>query len=402
MPVFEYVAIDASGKKSKGIIEADSAKQVRQQLRGSQLSPIEVNESSQSESTKAVFHRDKLSVSAVALITRQIATLIAAGQPIESSLQAVAKQSHKNAVKKVLLAVRSKVLEGYSLSDALNEYPRVFNKMYSATVHAGEQSGILATVMLRLADYMESKQALQQKTKIALIYPVLLTVVSIILVAGLLTFVVPQIVQVFEGFDQELPQVTQMLISVSEFFQNHGLVTIGLIFVCTIAFQQLLKLDWFVVIWDRFLLSLPFLRHLIILSNSARYSRTLSILVSSGVPALEAMEISSEVVINTEIKQSVVTASETVREGGKISDSLEKTGYFSPLVVQLVANGESSGKLGEMLERSAQTEENEFEGITAMFIGLFEPGMILLMGGVVLVIVLAILLPIFDMNDLIQ
>lgn len=402
MPVFEYQAFDPAGKKKKGVLEADTAKQVRQQLRSTQLSPVSVALVEQSEQQTSVFNRDKLNVTTIALITRQIATLIAAGQPVESTLSAVAKQAHKNNVKKILLAVRSKVLEGYSMSEAMNEYPRVFNKMYCATVHAGEQSGILDVVMLRLADYMESKQALHQKTKLALIYPVLLTVVSIILVSGLLTFVVPEIIQVFDGFDQELPAITLMLISLSDFFKNYGLHLIIFIIAFALLFNKLLEVTWFSRFWDKTLLKLPFINYLIKLSNSARYSRTLSILVSSGVPALDAMVISAEVVLNNEIKSAVLLACEKVREGGKISDALEETSFFSPLMIQLVSNGESSGRLGEMLERAALTEENEFEGVTAMFLGLFEPGMILLMGGAVMMIVLAILLPIFDMNDLLQ
>ena len=402
MPVFEYKALDIKGKNKRGVLEADTAKQVRQHLRSSQLSPLSVEQIKEVNSVPTVFHRDRLNVTTIALITRQIATLIAAGQPVESTLYAVTKQAQKSTVKKILLAVRSKVLEGYSLSEAMNEYPNVFNKMYCATVHAGEQSGILDVVMLRLADYMESKQSLQQKTKLALIYPIVLTVVSIILVSGLLTFVVPQIIQVFEGFDQELPAITLMLIAVSEFFQNYGLYLLVALLVFSVLFQKLLTVAWFASLWDQFLLKIPLINHLVKLSNTARYSRTLSILVGSGVPALDAMTISAEVVLNTKIKKAVLIASEKVREGGKISDALEATTFFSPIMIQLVANGESGGRLGEMLERSAQTEENEFEGITAMFLGLFEPGMILVMGGAVMIIVMAILLPIFDMNDLLQ
>lgn len=400
MPVFEYQALDASGKKVKGLLEGDTAKQIRQQLRTSQLSPLEINEVKQNEQSASLFHNDRLNVATTSLITRQIATLIAAGQPVELALKAVAKQAQKNKVKKVLLAVRAKVLEGYALSEALNEYPNIFNAMYCATVHAGEQSGILDGVMLRLADYMESKQALQQKTKLAMIYPIILTVVSIVLVSGLLTFVVPSIIQVFEGFDQELPALTLMLIDVSDFFQDYGLYVFLGVFLLFTVFNQLLTIQFIRTLWDKLLLKLPFINYLIKLSNTARYARTLSILVSSGVPALDAMNTSVDVVSNTAIKNAILSACEAVREGGKISDALEATTYFNPLVIQLVTSGENSGRLGEMLERAAQTEENEFESITSMFLGLFEPGMILLMGGAVLVIVLAILLPIFDMNDL--
>ncbi len=403
MAAFEYIAFDGKGARKKGLIEADTAKQARQQLRGIGLTPMEIEVvSSQRDDSKGKVRRDKISVPVLSLITRQLATLISAGQPVESALYAVSQQTTKNQAKKILLAVRARVLEGYALSDALREFPRVFDAMYCASVHAGEQSGLLDQVMERLADFMESRQSLQQKTKLAMIYPVLLTVVSLLLVSGLLTFVVPQIIQVFEGFDQELPILTQWLIIISDFFKAHGLQVIIGIIVLSFAYGQLLKLAWARVLRDRILLRLPLISYLVRLSNTSRFTRTMSILVSSGVPALDAMHIATEVVTNSLIHKAVVKAAESVREGGSIAESLTRTGYFSPLVLQLIANGEASGKLGEMLERSAKAEESEFEGVTALFLGIFEPAMILVMGVVVLVIVLAILLPIFDMNDLIQ
>lgn len=403
MAAFEYLAFDARGARDKGLIEADTAKQARQQLRAMGLSPIEIDQvSSEQQSTRGKIHRDKINVPTLSLITRQLSTLISAGQPVESALYAVSKQTTKSQAQKVLLSVRARVLEGYALSDSLRAFPRVFDAMYCASVHAGEQSGLLDVVMERLADFMESRQSLQQKTKLALIYPVLLTVVSLLLVSGLLTFVVPQIIQVFEGFDQELPLLTQWLISISDFFKLHGLQVIISIVVISLAYGQLLKFSWIRQLRDKILLKLPMISYLVRLSNTSRFTRTMSILVSSGVPALDAMHISTEVINNSLIKHAVILAADNVREGGSISESLTRTGYFSPLVLQLVANGEASGKLGEMLERSAKAEESEFEGLTAVFLGIFEPAMILLMGVVVLIIVLAILLPIFDMNDLVQ
>ena len=403
MAAFEYLAFDEKGSGKKGLIEADTAKQARQQLRGIGLSPVEVDEvSNQQQSKGGRISRDKISVPVISLITRQLSTLISAGQPVESALYAVSQQTTKTQAKKVLLSVRARVLEGHALSDALREFPRVFDSMYCASVHAGEQSGLLDLVMERLADFMESRQSLQQKTKLALIYPILLTVVSLLLVSGLLTFVVPQIIQVFEGFDQELPILTQWLIIISDFFKDYGIQLFISIFILSFIYGQLLKLTWMRVLRDSFLLKLPMISYLVKLSNTSRFTRTMSILVSSGVPALDAMHISTEVVTNSLIQKSVIKAAEKVREGGSIYESLSSTGYFSPLVLQLISNGEASGKLGEMLERSAKAEESEFEGVTALFLGIFEPAMILVMGVVVMIIVLAILLPIFDMNDLIQ
>ena len=403
MGAFEYQAVGADGKNQKGLIEADTAKQARQQLRGMNLMPLQIDEVSAGVLNGQIkSRRDKINIATVALITRQIATLIGAGQPVESAYQAVSRQTQKNQAKRVLLAVRTKVLEGYPLSEALREYPRIFDRMYCASVHAGEQSGLLDLVMERLADYLEARQDLQRKTSLALIYPILLSVVAIILVAGLLTFVVPQIVQVFEGFDQELPVLTQWMIRLSDFIKAYGLHMMVGIVVLIITYNQLLKLDWFSLLRDQLLLRIPLVRYLVRLSNTARFTRTMSILVSSGVTAMDSMRISSEVILSQPIKNAVVKATERVREGEHISVALDHSGYFSPLVLQLIENGESSGKLGDMLERSAKAEENEFGGVTALFIGLFEPAMILIMGGVVMLIVLAILLPIFDMNDLLQ
>lgn len=403
MGAFEYQALDAEGKTRKGLIEADTAKQARQQLRGMSLMPLKIGEVSQTTLNGEIKSRgDKINVATVALITRQIATLVSAGQPVESAYYAVSRQTPKNRTKRVLLLVRAKVLEGFPLSEALKEFPHIFDSMYCASVHAGEQSGLLDVIMERLADYLEARQDIQRKTSQALIYPILLSVVVFALVAGLLTFVVPQIVQVFEGFDQELPLITQWLIAISDFSKAYGLhVLIGLAAII-LLYRQLLKIAWFSLLRDRILLAIPFVRYLVKLSNTARFTRTMSILVSSGVTALDSIRISAEVILSQPMKSSVVSAADRVREGEHISDALEQTGYFSPIVLQLIEIGESSGKLGEMLERSAKAEENEFTGITAIFIGLFEPAMILVMGLVVLAIVLAILLPIFDMNDLLQ
>ena len=402
MAAFEYQAVDANGKTQKGLIEADTARQARQQLRGMNLMPLEVGEVSSRESkTGELRRRDKINVQTLSLITRQLATLISAGQPIESAYHAVSRQTPKPAAKRVLLAVRARVLEGYALSDALREYPRIFDSMYCASVHAGEQSGLLDIVMERLADHMEARQDLQRRTGQALIYPILLSVVAFGLVSGLLTFVVPKIVQVFEGFDQELPIVTTWLIALSDFFKNYGLALIISVIVLSIVYSQLLKIPKFRVLRDRFYLHIPYVSYLVRLSNTSRFTRTMSILVSSGVTALDSMHISTEVINNQLIKAAVIKAAERVREGEHISVALENTGYFSPLVLQLIQIGEASGKLGDMMERSARAEENEFAAVTALFIGLFEPAMILVMGMVVLFIVIAILIPIFDMNELV-
>jgi general secretion pathway protein F len=402
VPAYEYQALNADGKNQKGLIEADTARHARQQLRGMNLMPVDISEvTGESNKNQLGSRRDRLSVAIVALITRQLATLISAGQPIESAYLAVSRQTNKQQAKRILLAVRSRVLEGFPLSDALREFPRVFDSMYCASVHAGEQSGLLDIVMERLADHMESRQEFQRKTGLALIYPILLSVVAFLLIGLLMTFVVPKIVQVFDGFDQALPPVTLLLISLSDFFKNHGVEMFIGIFIWSLIYRQLIKIHAFRSFRDRTRLRIPFVQYMVKLSNTARFTRTMSILVTSGVTALDAMRISTQVLDNISIHNAVSHAADRVREGEHISVALNRTGYFSPLVLQLVENGESSGKLGEMFERSAKAEESEFASVTSLFVGLFEPAMILTMGMVVLFIVIAILVPIFDMNELV-
>ncbi len=293
MSAFEYQAVDENGNNKKGLIEADTARQARSQLRGMGFMPLEINEVSNSTiEGKTRLKKDKLNVATVALITRQLATLIGAGQPIESAYNSVSQQTTKDVGKRVLLSVRTKVLEGYPLSEALRDYPRIFDSMYCASVHAGEQSGLLDIVMERLADYMEARQDLQRKTGLALVYPILLSVVAFALVTGLLTFVVPQIVQVFEGFDQELPILTQWLIQLSEFFKQYGVYLIVGVVLAWLVLSQLIKLPWMAMLRDRLLLKLPMIRFLVKLANTARYTRTMRILLSSGVTALASMRIS--------------------------------------------------------------------------------------------------------------
>ena len=293
MAAFEYQAIDGDGKTQTGLIEADTARQARQQLRGMSLMPLEIGEvTSRKSSGVGKAKRDKLNVATLSLITRQLATLISAGQPVESAYHAVSRQTPKPAAKHVLLAVRARVLEGFALSDALREFPRIFDSMYCASVHAGESSGLLDVVMERLADHMEARQDLQRRTGQALIYPILLSVVAFALVGALLTFVVPKIVQVFEGFDTELPLMTTWLIAISDFFKNYGIELFIAVILTMAIYSQLVKLPAFRLMRDRLYLKLPYVSYLVRLSNTARFTRTMSILVSSGVTALDAMHLS--------------------------------------------------------------------------------------------------------------
>jgi len=404
MAAFEYTALDKSGKNRKGVIEGDNARQIRHQLREQGLTPLTVDEVKQQQKhhTGKNLFRQRISAMDLALITRQISTLLSAGMPLEETLRSVAAQSEKNKVQRVLLSVRSTVREGHSLSTGLSEFPAVFPELYRKTVEAGEESGHLDNVLDRLADYTEAKQQMQQKTMMALFYPVMLVFISILIVIGLLTFVVPQIVRVFENVAQELPAATQILIAMSDFLKSNGLLLLILLFIASIAAKAVLKQPAARLAWHRFLLKLPFAGRLIRGSNSARFARTLSILSSSNVQILEALRISSQVVTNLPMRRAIEEITTKVKEGANIHLSMEQSGYFPPMMVSLIASGESSGNLEDMLARAAVIQEREIESIMSTTLGLLGPIMILLMGAIVLFIVLATLLPVFDLNQLVS
>ncbi|MCB1875720.1 MAG: type II secretion system inner membrane protein GspF [Chromatiales bacterium] len=406
MGAFEYSALDAKGKVKKGVLEGDSAKAIRQQLRERGWTPLELEEVGEREARRGGgggFSLQRgVSATDLALITRQLATLVRSALPLEESLRAVAEQTEKARLKSMMLAVRSRVMEGHSLAQGLREFPHVFNELFCTTVAAGEQSGHLDIVLERLADYTESRQVLRQKVSLALIYPILLSLVAVGVVVGLLAYVVPQVVQVFEHIGQKLPALTRGLISLSEFLQAHGLVLFLGIVVTAVLIGTILKRSGPKRAWHRTQLGLPLIGKLVRGVNAARFARTFSILTASSVPVLEALRISAEVITNVPMREVVTEGTARVREGASISESLRKSGYFPPMTIHLMASGESSGKLEEMLERAADNQEREVQSLVATMLGLFEPIMILGMGGLVLVIVLAILMPIFEMNQLVQ
>jgi len=403
MPAFEYIALDAKGQEEKGMLEADNAKQIRQILRDGNLTPLEVNQVEKSENNNKVKTKraGKVKASELALLTRQLATLVQSGSPLEEALATTAKQSEKRNIKHILSAVRSKVVEGFSFAEGLKTYPSVFPDMYRATVAAGEQSGHLDAVLERMADYTESRQETQQRISTAMFYPVILTILSIAIVAGLLAFIVPKIVDVFDNVGQSLPPMTLVLIAVSDFVRAYGIYIAVLLVILYIIFKQMIKIPKWKYRYHSFLLKVPVIKKMVRGLNTARFARTLSILASSGVPILDAMSISAQVVQNMPMRQAVTDAAIKVREGMTINKALEQSGYFPPMTVYLIASGESSGRLDDMLERAAMQQERETDAMLTNMLGIFEPVLILVMGAVVLLIVLSILLPILNLNQLV-
>ncbi len=400
MKSFRYSAVDKSGKQVSGYIESDSIKAVRQQLRDKGLIPVDVSSLQSKKQTGS--RKDKLSVRDLSLLTRQLATLIAANLPIEQSLMGVSEQTEKKQAKTILLAVRSRVLEGHSLANSMKQFPYAFPDLYCATIEAGEQTGKLDIVLNRLAEYTEQQHAMKLKVQQALIYPAVMTVISISIITFLLTFVVPKIIGVFNSTGQSLPQLTQTLINISDFLKEHGLITLAVIVTAAIGFKQSLKQARIRKKWHQFLLKLPLIAYLIRTINTARFSHTLAILSSGGVPILKSMRVACDLITNIPINQAVSQAVRNVKEGSSLSKALKRTHFFSPMSIHLIASGENSGQLDTMLEHAAKTQDNDVSRIIETGLTLFEPFIILFMGAIVLFIVLATLLPIFSMDQLVH
>jgi general secretion pathway protein F len=404
MAAFEYVALDTKGRQQKGVLEADSARQVRQLLREKQLAPLQVepaHRKEHSENSGGFSLRRGLSARDLALVTRQLATLIGAALPIEEALRAAAAQSRQPRIQSMLIAVRAKVLEGHSLANALGAFPAAFPELYRATVAAGEHAGHLAPVLEQLADYTEQRQQSRQKIQMALLYPVILMLASLGIVGFLLGYVVPDVVRVFVDSGQTLPALTRGLILLSELVKAWGALVIVLAVLGVIAFRRALRNDDLRRRWHAFLLRLPLIGGLIAATETARFASTLAILVRSGVPLVEALAIGAEVVSNRIIRTDVANATQRVREGGSLSRALEASRQFPPMMLHMIASGERSGELDQMLARTARNQENDLAATIGLLVGLFEPFMLVFMGAVVLVIVLAILLPILSLNQLV-
>ncbi len=410
MAAFKYKALDTSGKVVKGVLEGDSERQIRAQLRTKSLRPIEVasagrraanNASSEGGIRRGLF-APRLSASELALMTRQLATLVASALPLDECLQAAAEQTRKSSTKALLLQVRSKVAEGHTLAHAMAQFPQAFGDMYRAMVNAGEQAGQLGPVLEQLADHTENRQHTAQKLQMALIYPFVLIGVAIAVVTALMVFVVPEMVGIFAQTKTDLPPLTVALIATSDFLTNHGWILGLAIVVLVMTIRRLLKNPNYKKLSDAVLLRIPGIRRVLIGMDTARFSSTLSILMASGVPLLDALRIAGAVMNNLVLRAASKEVAGKVQEGSSLNRALSQEEFFPPMMVHMVASGETSGELETMLERSASNQERELEATLGTVMGLFEPIMVVVMGGLVLTIVMAILLPIFDLNTMVR
>ena len=406
MGAFEYTALDAAGKSRKGVIEGDTARHVRSLLRERQLLPLTVEqvaaqESKRQRGSRFGFARG-VSAADLSLVTRQLATLARAGLPLEEALLAVSQQTEKPRVQSIILGVRAKVVEGHTLATGLSDFPRVFPEIYRATVSAGEQSGHLDAVLERLAEYTEARDQMRQKVLGALLYPIVLTVMCFGIVAILLTYVVPKVIEVFEAQKAKLPLATRVLVGLSAFLRDYGVWLLLAIAAFSFIFWRALKSRDNRRRFHYTLLTLPLAGRIVRGFNTAQFTRTLSILVASAVPVLDSLRIASEVVINLPMRDAVNEAAARVREGAPIGRSLAASRLFPPMTIHLISSGESSGELQAMLERAASNQERELEGLLSAMVGLLGPLLIVGMGLIVMGIVFAMLLPIFEMNQLIR
>jgi general secretion pathway protein F len=402
MPAYRYEAVDARGKPRRGLVDAETPRQVREELRLQGLFPTAIDASGASEGSTAERERVRLPPELVALSTRQLATLARSGMPLDQALGAVGEQADDRRADKVFSALRTEIAAGETLAGALGRFPRTFNDLYRGLVAVGAETGRLGEVLERLADYLEARQALKQKFTLALIYPALVTIIALGVIAVLLVYVVPQVVSVYQQSRQTLPWLTQALIAASDFFRGTWWIWVVAAAVIVIAFLIANRREAFREWWHAALLRVPGLSRLLTAVDTARFASTLAILVGSGAPLLRSLDAARDVVWALPLRRAARAASDLVREGVSLARALKDQGVFPPVLVHLVANGEASGQLASMLERAAGELERESERRLTWFAALLQPALIVAMGAIVLVLVLAVMLPIVSMNQLIR
>lgn len=400
MPAFAYQALDSSGKTQRGVMQGDTARSVRASLRERGMNPLEVAPVADNAQRASLFRRG-LSSAQLALLTRQLATLLKAGLPLDEALAALSEQNDDQRVRTLVVSLRSRVMEGSGLSAALAE-SQSFPEIYLASIAAGEQSGRLDQVLARLADYTEARDALKQKVWAALAYPILLTIVAVAVVTGLLVYVVPQIVGVFTQMHQALPWATRALLSLSAFLQVWGWLLLLFLIVVAVGGRLALRAEQVRYGWHEFLLKIPFAGRVIRAANTARCTRTLALLTASAVPLLDSLSIGAQVMPNLPMRAAVKKAALKVREGSSFSRALGDSGYFPPVALRLIASGERAGELERMLDEAANHQSRELDRWMSTITAIIGPLVILLVGAMVLFIVLAILLPIFEMNQMVK
>ncbi|MBT8142565.1 MAG: type II secretion system inner membrane protein GspF [Gammaproteobacteria bacterium] len=406
MTAYNYLALETTGRERRGTIEADTPRHARQLLREKELLPVDVDEIKSASTDTSLgtvkFSNQRMRAVDLTLFTRQIATLLRAGIPLDEALAAVAEQTDRRAVKSIIMGVRSKILEGFTLAQAFAEFPKAFPDIYLATVAAGEHAGQLDNVLERLADFTENRQILKSKIVNALIYPIILILACVSIIIVMMNFVVPKIVKIYIDGDFDLPPLTNAVIAISDFTTEYIWFILAGLLLLFIGFRIMLRQDDFKRGWHQFLLKIPLIGYLIRGLNTARFTRTMSIMGSSGVNILESLNLSGHVVNNLPMREAIDEVSVKVREGASVGHSLAQSKLFPPMTVHLIKSGEASGQLEDMLERAAINQERELENTISSLLAIMQPLMILIMAGIVVTIVLAIMLPIFNLNSFVS
>jgi general secretion pathway protein F len=406
VPAFRYEAVDAAGATRKGVLNADSARAARADLRQQGLLPITLDaiaaQLDAAGKSRAFSFGERLSTTELALFTRQMASLLEAGLPLEQAFSALLEQAERAYVRDLIASIRAEVMGGASLSDALSRHPRDFADIYRALVASGEQIGHLSRVLSRLADYIERRNALVQKVKLAFTYPAIVTVVAFAIVIFLLTYVVPQIVSVFANTKQKLPLLTVVMLAISDFVRNYGWIVLLIVIGLAMAWRRALKQPALKQRWHTWLLTAPLYGKFERSLNTSRFASTLAITTGSGVPILRALQTSRDTLSNVAMRQLVEDATASVREGVSLARALAVQKHFPPMLIHMIRAGEITGELPAMLERAATAQEQDLERRTLTIAGLLEPALILAMGVVVLLIVLAVLMPIIEINQLVR
>ncbi len=402
MPGFRYQAYNVEGKVHRGVLEADSARQARSLLRDQGLTPHRVEVIAANDAAAGSrFRAATLSHTELTQLTRGLASLLEAGLTVEQAFNALIEQAENERMRQVLAALRGEVLAGNTVAKSLNAFPGIFSELYRTLVAAGESSGQLARVMTKLADYLEDRQQLRAKLSLALIYPSIVVGVAVAVVGALLVYVLPQVIQVFQHAHQQLPLLTRFLIGLSAFLQATWIAWVVAFAAAAFALRHALRRPASRASIHRFAWRAPVIGRMLRHLDAARLAATLSILVGSRVPILQALDAGTGVMTLVPMREALTTAARGVREGMPLARALGATAAFPPVMVHLIASGEASGRLDEALERAARQQHNDIATRLAAFVAVFEPAMILAMGAVVLGIVIAILLPIFQLNQLI-
>jgi general secretion pathway protein F len=406
MPAFRYEAVDAGGITRKGVLNADSPRAARSDLRLQGLTPLNVEaiaaQVDESGVARSRGFGERLSQVELALFTRQLASLLEAGLPLEQAFTALLEQAERAYMRDLIASIRSEVMGGAPFSAALSRHPRDFAEIYRALVASGEQIGQLARVLARLADYIERRNALVQRVRLAFTYPAIVTVVAFAIVIFLLTYVVPQIVSVFANTKQKLPFLTTMMLAVSDFTRAYGLYVAAILIALWVAWRRALRNPALKLRWHAWLLDAPVYGRFERSLNTARFASTLAITTGSGVPILRALDTSRDTLSNVAMKTLVEDATASVREGASLARALSAQKYFPPMLVHMIRAGEITGELPAMLERAADSQQADLERRALTIAGLLEPVLILAMGLVVLLIVLAVLMPIIEINQMVR